>query len=63
MNDFRMEYYIDIGDEQNIKLSSLNEKDMEEWKKDMELRALSEYYNKKIKIKQKIVHLYTQGMI
>ena len=54
MDDFRIEYYIDIGDGQNIKLSSLNEKDMEEWKKDMEARALSEYYNKKIKIKQKI---------
>lgn len=54
MDDFRMEYYKDIGDGQNIKLSSLNEKDMEEWKKDMEARALSEYYNKKIKIKQKI---------
>lgn len=54
MDDFRIEYYIDNGDDQNIKLSSLNEKDMEEWKKDMEARALSEYYNKKIKIRQKI---------
>ena len=54
MDDFRIEYYIDSGEKQNIKLSSLNEKDMEEWKKDMEARALSAYYNKKIKIKQKI---------
>lgn len=54
MDDFRIEYYIDNGDDQNIKLSSLNEKDMEEWKKDMEARALSEYYNKKVKIRQKI---------
>ena len=53
MGDLRMEYYIDSGDNQNIKLSDLNEKDMEEWKKDMEARALSEYYNKKVKIIQK----------
>ena len=30
----------------------LSEKDKEEWKKDMEARALREYYNKKIKIEQ-----------
>lgn len=54
MDDFRMEYYVDIGDGQNIKISSLNEDEMEQWKKDMESRALSEYYNKKIKTKQKI---------
>lgn len=54
MDDFRIEYYIKVGDEQNIKLSDLNEKDKEEWKKDMEARALSEYYNKKVKIIQKI---------
>ena len=53
MNEFNIEYYIDSGDDQNIKLSGLNEKDVEQWKKDMEARALSEYYNKKIKIKQK----------
>lgn len=52
MNEFRVEYYIDNGEEQNIKVSGLNEKDMEEWKKDMEARALSEYYNKKIKIQK-----------
>ena len=51
MDDFRIEYYIDGKYNQNIKLSDLNEKDMEEWKKDMESRALSEYYNKKIKQK------------
>ncbi len=54
MNEFVVEFFIASDDEENIKLSSLNEKDMEEWKKDMELRALSEYYNKEIKIKQKI---------
>ena len=53
MNEFNVEYYIDSGDNQIIKISGLNEKDMEQWKKDMEERALSEYYNKKIKLKQK----------
>ena len=51
MYDFRVECYIDGGGKQNIKPSDLNEKDIEEWKKDMETRALSEYYNKKIKVK------------
>ena len=54
MNEFIVELFVDKGENQYIKLSSLNENDMEEWKKDMEARALSEYYNKKIKIKQKI---------
>ena len=51
LDDYRIEYYIKKEDGQNIKLSDLNEKDIEQWKKDMEARALSEYYKKKIKIK------------
>ena len=43
--------WIEKEDGQNIKLSDLNEKDIEQWKKDMEVRALSEYYKKRIKIK------------
>ena len=54
MDEYKVEFFIASDDEQEVKLTSLNEKDMEEWKKDMEARALSEYYNKKIKIKQKI---------
>lgn len=50
MNEFRVELFIDSGDEEDIKLSSLNKKDTEQWKKDMETRALSEYYKQKIKI-------------
>ena len=63
MNDFRMEYYIDIGDEQNIKLSSLNEDEVEQWKKDMEARALSEYHNQKIKIKSKKIWFQKAALI
>lgn len=53
MDEFRVEYYIDGEGEQNTKLLSLNEKYMEEWKIAMEARALSEYYNKKIKVSGK----------
>ena len=52
MNEFRVELFIDSR-EKDIKLSNLNEKEMEQWKKDMEARALSEYYKKKIKIQSK----------
>lgn len=54
MDEFRVEYYIDTGDEKKIKFSELSKKDKERWKKDMESRAISEYYNKKIKISEKI---------
>ena len=50
MDEYTIEFLIANDDEQNINISSLNEKEMERWKKDMEARALSVYYNKKIKI-------------
>ena len=50
MNEFVVELFIASDDEQDVKLSSLNEDEIEQWKKDMEARALSEYYNRKIKI-------------
>ena len=53
MNEFVVELFVASDDEQDVMLSSLNEDEMEQWKKDMEVRVLSEYYNKKIKIKQK----------
>ena len=48
--EFRIEYYIDNGDKKDIKLSALDEKDTKQWKRDMEARALSEYYQEKIKV-------------
>ena len=55
MNEFRVELFVADDDEQDIMLSSLNEDEMEKWKEDMEVRALSEYYKQKIKIEdQKI---------
>ena len=53
MDDFRIEYFIESENAQSIRLSSLDESEIEEWKKDMESRALGEYYNQKIKISSK----------
>ena len=50
MNEFRVELFVARDDEQDIMLSSLNEDEIEKWKEDMEVRALSEYYKQKIKI-------------
>ena len=53
MNEFRVELYIDSGELQNTELSKLDEKDINQWKTELEERALGEYYNKKIKISNK----------
>ena len=49
MDEYIVELFIDDGEE-NILFANLSENDIEQWKKDMEARALSAYYNKKIKI-------------
>ena len=53
MDEYKVEFFIASDDKKEVKLSSLNEDEMEQWKKDMEARALSEYHNQKIKIKSK----------
>ena len=50
MNEFVVELFVASDDEQDIMLSSLNEDEVEKWKGDMEVRALSEYYKQKIRI-------------
>ncbi len=50
MNEYRVIYFIVNDKGENAELSSLNEKEKEQWKMDMEARALSEYHNRKIKI-------------
>ena len=50
MDEYKVEFFIASDDEQDVMLSSLNEDEMEKWKEDMEVRALSEYYKQKIKI-------------
>ena len=55
MNEFVVELFVASDEEQDVMLSSLNEDEMEKWKEDMEVRALSEYYKQKIKFEnQKI---------
>lgn len=53
MDEYKVEFFIASDDAQDVMLSSLNEDEMEQWKKDVEERALSEYHNQKIKIKSK----------
>ena len=39
MDEYKVEFFIASDDEENIKLTSLNEDVMEQWKNDMEARA------------------------
>ena len=50
MDEYKVEFFIASDDEQEVKLLSLNEKDMEHWRREVEEQALFEYYNRKIKI-------------
>ena len=53
MDEYKIEFFIASDDEQDVKLSSLNGKDMEHWRREVEERALFEYYTRKIKIQGK----------
>ena len=53
MNEFVVELFVSSDDEQDVMLSSLNEKDMEHWKRALEEQALFEYFKRKIKIQSK----------
>ena len=53
MDEYKVEFFIASDDEQEVKLTSLNEKDMEHWKREIEEQALFEYFKRKIKIKSK----------
>ena len=53
MDEYKVEFFIASDDEQEIKLTNLNEKDIEHWKRELEEIALFEYYNRKIKIHSK----------
>ena len=53
MNEFLVELFVASDDEQDVMLSSLNEDEMKQWKKDMEERALSNTITKKLKFKAK----------
>ncbi len=53
MDEYRVEYFIADAGGEYTEFSNLNEKDTSQWKKDLEEQALSEYYNKKIKVSDK----------
>ena len=53
MDEYKVEFFIASDDEQEVKLTSLNEKDMKHLKRELEEQALFEYYNRKIKIQSK----------
>ena len=53
MDEYKVEFFIASDDEKEVKLTSLNEKDMEHWKRELEEQALFEYYQRKIKIQSK----------
>ena len=63
MDEYKVEFFIANDDEQDVMLSSLNEDEVEQWKKDMEARALSEYHNQKIKIKSKKIWFQKAALI
>jgi len=63
MDEYKVEFFIANDDEQDVMLSSLNEEEVEQWKKDMEARALSEYHNQKIKIKSKKIWFQKAALI
>ena len=57
MDEYKVEFFIASDDEQEVKLSSLNEKEFELWKRELEEQALFEYYNRKIKISEGIYEI------
>ena len=50
MDEYSIKCYIANDEDENIRELNLNDKEMEEWKEDVMARALSEFYDKKIKI-------------
>ena len=39
MDEYKVEFFIASDDEQEVKLTNLNEKDMEHWKRELEEQA------------------------
>ena len=50
MDEYKVEFFIANDNEEETELSNLIHKDSEQWRRDLEITALSEYYNRKIKI-------------
>ncbi len=52
MNEYCIEVFIESEEDENVKSLNLNEENKQEWKEEMEARALSEYYKRKIIISE-----------
>ena len=52
MNEYCIEVFIESDEDENVKSLNLNEENKKEWKEEMEARALSEYYKRKIIISE-----------
>lgn len=52
MNEYCVEVFIESDEDENVKSLNLNEENKQEWKEEMEARALSEYYKRKIIISE-----------
>ena len=63
MDEYKVEFFIASDDEKEVKLSSLDEKEMELWKRVLEEQALFEYYNRKIKIQSKKIWFQKAALI
>ena len=63
MDEYKVEFFIASDDKQDVKLTSLNEKEMEDWKRELEEQALFEYYNRKIKIQSKKIWFQKAALI
>ena len=63
MDEYKVEFFIASDDEQEVKLTNLNEKDIERWKRELEEQALFEYYNRKIKIQSKKIWFQKAALI
>ena len=53
MKEYSIELFVVSDEGKDIRLSDLTEKELEQWKEDMEESALSEYYKQKVKISTK----------
>ena len=52
MNEYCIEVFIESDEDENVESLNLNEENKQEWKEEMEARALSEYYKRKIIISE-----------
>ena len=63
MDEYKVEFFIASDDEQEVKLTNLNEKDIEHLKRELEEQALFEYYNRKVKIQGKKIWFQKAALI